>query len=183
MFYSARNAGFFDPSIHGANIPSDAVEITREFHQALLTGQSAGRAIGVGADGLPELQDAPVAAIGEADVDRERVRRLAAGSAFAVTGIASPIPLTGKEFDMSIYLGLMLRANAYKSAGVTAAVLPVRDGANVNQLLTPDQMLELIGAAMVWVEDVMKVSWAMKDGTGDFVAGIPADFDDDQYWP
>lgn len=183
MFYSPQTAGFYDPAIHGANIPSDAVEITRELHQALLAGQSVGYVIGSGAGGLPELQDAPVAVIGAPDVDRERVRRLHAGTSFAVTGIASPIPLTGKDFDMSIYIALMLRANAFKSSGVTEAVLTVRDGDNVNRLLTPDEMLELIGAAMGWVEDVMKVSWAMKDGTGDFTGGIPLDFTDDSYWP
>lgn len=59
MFYSAQTAGFYDPAIHGANIPTDAVEITAEEHAALLAGQSAGKMIDVGPDGAPVLIDPP----------------------------------------------------------------------------------------------------------------------------
>lgn len=59
MFYSAQTAGFYDPAIHGANIPTDAVEITREQHAALIAGQSAGQIIASDADGRPALQDPP----------------------------------------------------------------------------------------------------------------------------
>jgi len=59
MLYSPTAKGFFDPAIHGANIPTDAVEITREEHAALLAGQAAGRIIAADAKGRPVLIDPP----------------------------------------------------------------------------------------------------------------------------
>lgn len=58
MFYSKSTGGFFDVAIHAA-IPSDAVEITREEHAALLAGQSNGKRIIADADGRPVLADQP----------------------------------------------------------------------------------------------------------------------------
>lgn len=59
MKYSAQEKAFYDPAIHGANIPADAVEITREQHQALLAGQAAGQVITSGENGAPVLADPP----------------------------------------------------------------------------------------------------------------------------
>lgn len=59
MFYSAQTAGFYDPAIHGANIPTDAVEITGEDHAALLAGEAAGQEIVADAHGRPVLRDPP----------------------------------------------------------------------------------------------------------------------------
>lgn len=59
MFYSPSQNGFYDPAIHGDNIPADAVEITREQHAALIEGQSQGKVIAADADGHPVLQDPP----------------------------------------------------------------------------------------------------------------------------
>ena len=59
MFYSAANKAFYDREIHGYNIPSDAIEITREQHAALMAGQSGGQVIGSDAQGLPVLMDRP----------------------------------------------------------------------------------------------------------------------------
>jgi hypothetical protein len=59
MFYSAQTRGFYDPAIHGDNIPADAVEITAEQHAALLEGQSQGKVIAADANGHPILQDPP----------------------------------------------------------------------------------------------------------------------------
>jgi hypothetical protein len=59
MFYSPSQNGFYDPAIHGDNIPADAVEITREQHAALIEGQSQGKVIAADADGQPVLQDPP----------------------------------------------------------------------------------------------------------------------------
>jgi len=59
MFYSAQTNGFYEPAIHGDNIPADAVKITAEQHQALMEGQSAGKVIAPDADGHPVLQDPP----------------------------------------------------------------------------------------------------------------------------
>jgi hypothetical protein len=57
MFYSKETGGFYDPKIHGKDIPADAVEITDAEHDALLVGQSKGKRITARADGRPELAD------------------------------------------------------------------------------------------------------------------------------
>lgn len=59
MFYSARTGGFYLPEIHGNNMPSDAVEITAEQHQALLQGQAQGKIIAANDNGEPVLKDPP----------------------------------------------------------------------------------------------------------------------------
>ena len=117
------------------------------------------------------------------DVNAERERRLDYGAAFTVPGLPEPVPLTGRSFDQTVYLALILRAQGYKAAGVTAPILTVRGADDVIYSLTPDQMIALISQSMTWFESVMAVSWAMKDSTGDFPDGIPADYADDKHWP
>ena len=112
-------------------------------------------------------------------VNTERERRIAIGSAFTVAGVTDPIPLTGRPFDQTVYLALLTRAMALKSAGVTAAALTIRAQDDVIHTLTPDQMISLVSQAMVWFESVMAASWAMKDSAD----GIPADFAADTHWP
>ena len=58
IFYSKSTGGFYDNQIHTA-LPEDAVEITAEYHAALLAGQSSGQVIMPGKDGKPVL--APLA--------------------------------------------------------------------------------------------------------------------------
>lgn len=59
MFYSKSTGGFFDPEIHGGNIPADAVEISADEHRALLDAQSAGKIIAASDDGAPVAVDPP----------------------------------------------------------------------------------------------------------------------------
>lgn len=61
LYYSASAGGFFDPEIHGAAIPADAVAVTREQHALLLQGQSEGLRIEANAAGLPVLVQPPPA--------------------------------------------------------------------------------------------------------------------------
>lgn len=134
-----------------------------------------------------EWGDEPEIAVAHAsgaDVNRERDRRIVAGKSFTVlTGGYGDIPLTGREEDKVALMGLLVKAQGAKAMGITAPVMTLRDGANVNHALTPDQMIELVSKGMSWIEDVMAASWAMKDGTAPFEAGIPADYTDDGYWP
>lgn len=58
LFYSASTGGFYDASI-SPQIPSGAVEITREEHASLMDGQSQGKVITAGGDGRPFLADQP----------------------------------------------------------------------------------------------------------------------------
>jgi hypothetical protein len=53
MFYSKSTGGFYDPYINGASIPSDAVEITEQYHKTLLDEQSSGKMISVNESGNP----------------------------------------------------------------------------------------------------------------------------------
>jgi hypothetical protein len=59
MFYSKSTGGFYTREIHGAAIPTDAVEITTEEHAALLEGQSQGKIIAADENGRPVLIDPP----------------------------------------------------------------------------------------------------------------------------
>jgi len=60
MYYSKTTGGFYCAEVHGESMPFDAVEITKEAHQTLLNGQTAGRVIAADASGIPVLIDAPV---------------------------------------------------------------------------------------------------------------------------
>ena len=64
MFYSEQTGGFYAREIHGAAIPTDAVEITNEQHAMLLAGQSAGQLITADEHGCPVLADPPPVSLG-----------------------------------------------------------------------------------------------------------------------
>lgn len=59
MFFAKSTGGFYDPAIHGDNIPADAVEITADEHQALIEGQANGKRIVADSNGRPVLADPP----------------------------------------------------------------------------------------------------------------------------
>lgn len=65
MFYSKSMGGFYDTTIHGNNIPADAVEITSEEHTMLLEGQSRDKRITADHNGHPILADLPQASTTE----------------------------------------------------------------------------------------------------------------------
>ncbi len=115
-------------------------------------------------------------------INLHRDRRIEKGSAFTPDGYAA-IPMTGRASDQTVYVAMLTRAQAMKAAGVTEAVHVFRDAENTVHTLTPDQTIDLVGQAMTWFENVMKVSWAMKDESGDFSEGVPSDWTDDEYWP
>jgi hypothetical protein len=58
MFYSKTTSGFYESSF-GTNLPSDLVEITREYWIELLDGQSMGKIISSNDEGYPVLIDPP----------------------------------------------------------------------------------------------------------------------------
>ena len=138
-------------------------------------------------DMTPEEEAALAAAQADAgpsgyDVNRERDRRIAAGTAFAITGVGD-VRMNGTERDQIVFTNKLLEAQAKKAADSTAADVILRDADNVVRLLTPDQAIELVAKGTAWVQAMMEVSWAMKDATGAFPAGTPKDYRDDQYWP
>jgi len=115
-------------------------------------------------------------------INSERDRRILKGTAITVTKYGD-IHLTGRASDQSVYLAMLLRAQGAKAVSITNAIHAFRDASNTMHTLTPDQVIEMVSKAMAWFEAVMKVSWAMKDGSGDFTGGIPADYSDDKHWP
>ncbi|RON43920.1 phage tail protein [Pseudomonas frederiksbergensis] len=58
MFYSKSTGYFYDP-LMGGTIPSDAVEISREYWTELMNGQSSGKMIVGNDEGYPVLVDRP----------------------------------------------------------------------------------------------------------------------------
>lgn len=56
IYCAASTAGFYDSDIHGKDIPSDALEISKAERDQLLEGQSRGKIIEF-KDGLPYLAD------------------------------------------------------------------------------------------------------------------------------
>ncbi|MCK9394235.1 MAG: hypothetical protein M0Q44_01425 [Methylobacter sp.] len=65
MKYSAATGGFYFDSIHGVNVPVDAVEISDEHYDYLCQGQSNRKRIIPDGNGYPILQDPPELTIDE----------------------------------------------------------------------------------------------------------------------
>lgn len=164
------------------------VQINRDFHladgESLPTGWQQ-----AGLDVVPGylLEDGALVAPRfhptGLDVDSEADRRIEAGSSFTVSWQAAPIPMTGRQKDQSAILGLFGKAQLLKVAGVTSADMVFRDADNHNHTLTPDQMLELCGLGMGWIELVRRSAWTLKDDAKAAGTPIPADYADDKHWP
>ena len=59
MYYASSTSGFYSPDINPI-IPNDAVEITNDYYQELLEGQSDGKCITANSQGYPLLIDIPL---------------------------------------------------------------------------------------------------------------------------
>jgi hypothetical protein len=116
-------------------------------------------------------------------ITTERNRRIDFGSSFLVEGRVDPIPITGRDADKIIYNTIRGQAKEAIDAGFPDLIFTLRDRNNVNQELTATQLFSLINQSYIWVEQVMKVSWDMKDRVGLFVNGLPEDWKDDKWWP
>ena len=58
-FYSASTKGFYETSVHGTNMPSDAVAITNAEYQTLMAAQGAGQIIQADMNGNPVAVNPP----------------------------------------------------------------------------------------------------------------------------
>lgn len=116
------------------------------------------------------------------EINAERDRRIEEGATFTVTGYG-PVPLQGRLKDQINLQARLIAAQVAQAQGVTDPILLLRDAADVNHMLTPDQMIELVGKGIAWIEATMQVSWDMKDGAAPFEDGPPYDYVDDGYWP
>ena len=107
----------------------------------------------------------------------ERDRRLALGTVVTVTGYGD-IPLQGRPADRINLLALKDTARDMHAAGVTDPVLPFRDGANADHMLTPQQMIELADRGKVAASAIYAATWAIKA-----LDPRPDDVTDDALWP
>lgn len=57
--FSKTTGGFYDPEIHGNQIPADAADITEERYAALMSAQASGKRIEADANGAPVAVDPP----------------------------------------------------------------------------------------------------------------------------
>lgn len=99
MFYAASTRGFYDPEIHGDNIPADAVRLTREQHQALLVAQSKGKIIVPAEDGRPTLADRPVVEVARTCSPLEFIERFTEAEQLAVVTAAMQVPALRLWYD------------------------------------------------------------------------------------
>lgn len=110
MYYSKATGGFYDAAVHGARIPVDSVEITKEVHRALLDGQGAGQVIEADAQGAPYLAAPPVPPDSERRAGAKGKIDQAAGRARA--RYVSPGDLVDQE-----YMAAEAAAKEYRDAG------------------------------------------------------------------
>ena len=74
MFYSKLTNGFYNIEINGNNMPDDVVEITQEYYEQLLTGQSNGQLIVGDDNGYPILITPPVVPVEVTAVSMRQAR-------------------------------------------------------------------------------------------------------------
>ena len=83
----------------------------------------------------------------------------------------------GQDQDQINMLGLKDTARDLVAAGVTIAIMPFRDAANQDHMLTPAQMVELVNKAKTAASSIYQKSWELKA-----MNPIPQDYTDDSYW-
>lgn len=115
MEYSKTTNGFYDPAIHGGDIPSDAVEITAEQHAALLAEQSAGKRIVSDANGYPIAVDPPPLSL-------DQVKAVALAAIDAEAGVARARYITVAPGQEATYLMKAQQSAAFKAGGYAGAV-------------------------------------------------------------
>ena len=60
--------------------------------------------------------------------------------------------------------------------------MQLRGSDAVMHLLTPQQMLNVIGQGAAWISAVKIVGWSMIDNTSPFETGVPYDYTENHYW-
>ena len=110
----------------------------------------------------------------------EANRRVHAGRTFTIG--AKTVALTGEVEKQAKLIGQLLRAQSLHGAGVTDEVIQITGSDLVRHMLTPQEAIGLIGAAMAWVEEQERIAMDMIEGVGDFTTGVPANWSDDQFW-
>lgn len=126
----------------------------------------------IGPEGKPIPRETDYRPDPNASINRERNKRLETGKDFG------GVWLQCRDSDIALLTGLSRKAERLKAQGIEDAVILFKDGKNVEHTLTPDKVLELEDQSMEYVSAVAEASWALKK-----MDPVPADLEDDQYWP
>lgn len=161
MFYSSSINGFYDRTIHGDAIPTDAVEITTAEHAALINGQSTGKRIVADSNGYPMLADPPpptpeqVRATAVADIEQRRDDALRAGVVLDGTRYHSD------DRFLTELLGMLMGYQAGVYAPTDLQGIRTMDNTVVQ--LYVQQITALASAVGAHRRTVYAQSWAEKD--------------------
>ena len=92
-YYSAANGGFYLEGV-SPEIPEDAMEVSEEKYNELMSGQATGKEIKAGKDGAPELVDPPALTQGQEVALAENQRSsLMAEAALSVSPLQDAVDL------------------------------------------------------------------------------------------
>ena len=108
MYYASSTGGFYTPDINPI-IPDDAVEITDEYYQELLAGQSDGKCITADAEGYPVLTD-PVIVPPTAEENKATASALLSATDWTtIADVADPInsPYLANQNEFIAYRNLL----------------------------------------------------------------------------
>lgn len=117
MLYSVQTGGFYAREIHGAAIPTDAVEITNEIHSQLINGLAAGRHLVMDGAGMPVLID-PLPVIPTASALCEKIDVAADAARAAVVGD----PTRTIEYERAAAEAAQFKAAGYPADNVPRTV-------------------------------------------------------------
>jgi hypothetical protein len=162
MFYSAIEAGFFDPAIHGEAMPADVVEITADQYRELIAGQSAGMVIAADASGRPMLVAGPIPSLEEVKADAKR--QMVAWIDRLTEQLRAGIP----RDEIASWPAKSAEARAFLAIGTVAPILQV-EADMVGLTLT--EVAETISARAVLYETVVGAVAGIRRNT---VAAIDA---------
>lgn len=118
MYYAKSTCGFYTQDINPA-MPTDVVEITEEYYQSLLEGQSNGQQIVADAQGYPILIT-PVPVPPTAEQNKVKATSLLSGTDWTtIADVADPInnPYLGNQADFIAYRNVIRAIAVYPPAG------------------------------------------------------------------
>jgi len=177
-YFSASTLGFYDADIHGDNIPADAVEITDEYHMALLAGQSAGQTIVVDANGQVVLEAPAPLSLDMIKARKiaqlERARNLSIQEPVTSSALGAPHIYAGKPENRQFLNDLVTLNMGGKFTSTDSDGVKMRrphTAAQLTQLATDYQVLieakfdyfEQLAAQVslaTAVEDIDQIVWA-----------------------
>ena len=118
IYYASSTKGFYTTDINPI-IPNDAVEITDEYYQELLAGQSNGKCITANAEGYPVLTD-PVIVPPTAEQNKATASQLLTNTDWTtIADVADPInsPYLANQAEFIAYRNLVRQIAVYPTVG------------------------------------------------------------------